>query len=598
MLDARIRDRYEATASGLAAHSGVRSLAAGAAGGGAGRLGHRATVRDRHRRGCGGPGSPDGGVLRPGVRDRRVRRAGRTCSRAHRRRGQPHRDDPRRVDDDTFAVGAVVEVLRERAGRLIWNGWPTGVAVGVGDAARRPLAFLDQRRAHLGGRDGDPAVAAAGQLPGDPERLPAPALQDGNPWSVPRRVDGAVQHRDGGRDQLSEPCERRTAQCRAPETITVDDWGRVGKTGVARIALAVLVFALLGCSTATGPAVTPTTEPPATAPGSAAAGAPSLQVTGTITTGLAAPWGMAFLPDGSALGHRAGHRAACSCPGRRRTADGRHGPRGRRHRRGRPARHRRVRRRTAGPHLFAYFTAGAGQPDRARSTSDGSRARPRSADPRRHPARPDPQRRPDRVRAGRLPLRRRPATPATADAAQDRDALGGKILRITPDGEPAPGNPFAGSPVWTLGHRNVQGLAWDAARPDVGQRVRPEHLGRAQPDRAGPQLRLAAGRGPQATTGVRRPAVDLAHRRASPSGHRDRSTTSSTGGAAGRAAVAGPAPRRRRRHAAGAASTARYGRLRAVAVAPDGSLWVMTNNTDGRGTPRPGDDRILRVTLT
>ena len=48
-----------------------------------------------------------------------------------------------------------------------------------------------------------------------------------------------------------------------------------------------------------------------------------------------------------------------------------------------------------------------------------------------------------------------------ADLAQDRDSLGGKILRITPTGEPAPGQPRPGSPVWTSGHRNVQGLAFD-----------------------------------------------------------------------------------------------------------------------------------------
>lgn len=45
--------------------------------------------------------------------------------------------------------------------------------------------------------------------------------------------------------------------------------------------------------------------------------------------------------------------------------------------------------------------------------------------------------------------------------SQDPASLGGKILRVTPEGAPAPGNPSAGSPVWSLGHRNVQGLGWD-----------------------------------------------------------------------------------------------------------------------------------------
>src|SRR3989344_4118983 len=49
------------------------------------------------------------------------------------------------------------------------------------------------------------------------------------------------------------------------------------------------------------------------------------------------------------------------------------------------------------------------------------------------------------------------------DIAQDKNSLGGKILRLNDDGSIPGDNPFPGSPVWSYGHRNPQGLAWDGA---------------------------------------------------------------------------------------------------------------------------------------
>ena len=179
------------------------------------------------------------------------------------------------------------------------------------------------------------------------------------------------------------------------------------------------------------------------------------------------------------------------------------------------------------------------------------------------------------------------------ELAQDRSSLGGKILRINPTARSRPDNPDPASPVWSFGHRNIQGLAWDSA-DGCGSRSRREPVGRAQLDPAGRQLWLADGRRPRRHPGAGRPGGPVGDRRSVASGLayfggslwvaclRGQRLYRVPVGADG--SVADPAP----------LFVGQYGRLRTVVAAPDGALWFTTSNRDGRGSARDGDDRILQ----
>lgn len=175
--------------------------------------------------------------------------------------------------------------------------------------------------------------------------------------------------------------------------------------------------------------------------------------------------------------------------------------------------------------------------------------------------------------------------------AQDLATPAGKILRITADGQPAPGNPFGDSPVWSYGHRNVQGLAWDDRgqlyATEFGQN-RYDELNRIEPGRnyGWPEVEGTGGGEGQVD-----PIATWSTSDASPSG------LAILDGRAWLACLRGEKVYRVGLDGAGAQQllTDRYGRIREAIVAPDGTLWLTTSNRDGRGDPRDGDDRILRL---
>lgn len=194
------------------------------------------------------------------------------------------------------------------------------------------------------------------------------------------------------------------------------------------------------------------------------------------------------------------------------------------------------------------------------------------------------------------------------ELAQDRSSLAGKILRLEPDGGVPGDNPFVRSPVWSMGHRNVQGMAWAADRTmfavEFGENtwdelnviVRggnygwPVREGRAKTDFDTSLVPRGTG-----STSYRNPVQQWPTSEASPSGMAVLGDTIYIAALGGQRLITVPVshPSASTQH-----FVRTYGRLRDVVVAPDRSLWVLTNNTDTRGDPRPGDDRILRVDPT
>jgi glucose/arabinose dehydrogenase len=198
-------------------------------------------------------------------------------------------------------------------------------------------------------------------------------------------------------------------------------------------------------------------------------------------------------------------------------------------------------------------------------------------------------------------------------SAQDPRSPSGKLLRITPDGAPAPGNPTPGSPVLLSGLRNPEAFDWLDARTLVvadhgpsGEWLRTGHdeitVARGGDNLGWPDAwRCQAARG--------RVAPALVFREATPPGGGSVYRGESIPSWKGSFLVGTLKSRHLHRVALGSDGRvsahevylegdppAGLGRLRDVVEGPDGALWVTTSNCDGRGTCPAEKDLVVRIT--
>ncbi|PRY31297.1 glucose/arabinose dehydrogenase [Pseudosporangium ferrugineum] len=188
---------------------------------------------------------------------------------------------------------------------------------------------------------------------------------------------------------------------------------------------------------------------------------------------------------------------------------------------------------------------------------------------------------------------------ATGTNAQNPKSLGGKILRITPEGKPSPGNPVKTSPVWSSGHRNVQGLAWDGGKrlyaSESGQRT----TGELNVIQKGKNYGWPTAEGDGTAAKFTNPLVSWPNPESSCSGvavlERLVATACRDGKRLWMVEVTGNGTLFGKPQEL---LQGEYGRLRALATAPDGSLWVATSNHEQGGDPQPDDDRIIRLVFS
>ncbi|MER0477713.1 PQQ-dependent sugar dehydrogenase [Streptomyces sp. Edi2] len=184
----------------------------------------------------------------------------------------------------------------------------------------------------------------------------------------------------------------------------------------------------------------------------------------------------------------------------------------------------------------------------------------------------------------------------TPDLAQDKSSLNGKILRMTLEGKPAPGNPFR-SLVYSFGHRNPQGLTWD-----VQGRLWEAELGDSKYDELnliepGKNYGWPRCEGRCSTSGMTDPKCQW------PVAEASLSAVAYADGAIYMAALRGERLWRIPVDGSSAGTpkayyTHDYGRLRTVESVPGTqSLWLTTTNADNNGNGEAGSDKVFQIDL-
>ncbi len=187
--------------------------------------------------------------------------------------------------------------------------------------------------------------------------------------------------------------------------------------------------------------------------------------------------------------------------------------------------------------------------------------------------------------------------------AQDPASPNGKILRLNPDGSIPGDNPFSNSPVWSLGHRNPEGLAW---QPGTGRLYATEHGPSARDEvnliEPGKNYGWPVITGDETREGMESPVVHSGNSTWAPAS----ATFVTQGPWAGSflyTGLRGQALFRlvfdsndpRRVVSSEQLLQGQFGRLRDVVQGPDGQIYITTSNNDGRGSPAPDDDKVLRL---